>query len=273
MSYVTRAGGRMSSKDEPTEAPPEGGTVYVSDDVGIVAAMDHLGYSCLHWTENTPASKVKNATEVFVISGADEGSRKASQPVLDWARRFATGKVGHVDPPGLGTRASNLTDWVAVEGNDLVREIGKARRMAIKGRGEDEPKAKGQTPKDGRVTVGDPEASPERKDYGPGDHRAGVVRRALLRLAKEAVLFRSPDGRHYADVTVNGHRRTHEIRSAGFRRWLTLAYFQEKGSPPSAEAMQARSACWKRRPSMRARAVRPSPGGGNRFGLLPRPGR
>ena len=62
--------------------------------------------------------------------------------------------------------------------------------------------------------------------------------KTLLRLADSATLFRDPGGRFYASVPVENHTETHEIRSSGFRRWLTLAFYTHERKPPSAEALQ-----------------------------------
>lgn len=61
--------------------------------------------------------------------------------------------------------------------------------------------------------------------------------RALLRLAEGAELFHTADGRTYASVPVDNHREVHLIRSTSFRRWLVRAFYEERESPPSTEAM------------------------------------
>ena len=62
---------------------------------------------------------------------------------------------------------------------------------------------------------------------------------ALLRLAGEAHLFHTEDGRTSATVAVVGHIENHPIRSTSFRRWLIRAFYAERGGPPSSEALQA----------------------------------
>jgi hypothetical protein len=61
---------------------------------------------------------------------------------------------------------------------------------------------------------------------------------ALLRLTKDANIFHTPEGRTYANVSVDGHRENHDLRSPGFRRWLTRAHYTEKGLGISSEAFQ-----------------------------------
>ncbi|WP_406699150.1 hypothetical protein V5E97_09750 [Singulisphaera sp. Ch08] len=63
--------------------------------------------------------------------------------------------------------------------------------------------------------------------------------RALLRLAEGAELFHTADGRTYASIPVDSHREVHLIRSTSFRRWLVRAFYEERESPPSTEAMQS----------------------------------
>lgn len=60
----------------------------------------------------------------------------------------------------------------------------------------------------------------------------------LLRLAGAATLFHDPAGRTYAAVPINGHVEVHEIRSTGFRRWLTRQFYREENRPPSSQAIQ-----------------------------------
>jgi hypothetical protein len=60
---------------------------------------------------------------------------------------------------------------------------------------------------------------------------------ALLRLASDADLTWT-DGRAYARVPVGNHRENHEVRSAGFKRWLTREFYREKVRPPTSDALQ-----------------------------------
>jgi hypothetical protein len=75
--------------------------------------------------------------------------------------------------------------------------------------------------------------------------RAGDNRRdrtqadVLIELAQSAELFHAPDGTGFADIEVNGHRETWAIRSRGFRRWLSRAFFDAMDGAPNSEAMQS----------------------------------
>jgi hypothetical protein len=73
-----------------------------------------------------------------------------------------------------------------------------------------------------------------------GDDREPTTAEILIELAKDADLFRTPDQIAYADIAGNGgHRETWAVKSAGFRRWLTLLYFAETNRAPNAEGLQA----------------------------------
>src|SRR3970282_530913 len=52
----------------------------------------------------------------------------------------------------------------------------------------------------------------------------------------EAVLFHSPDAIAYADITVNGHRETWQLRSRAFRGWLDRRYYEIEGKAAGAQA-------------------------------------
>ena len=72
-----------------------------------------------------------------------------------------------------------------------------------------------------------------------GDERRGSHADLLIEIAGDAELFHTSDVTPYADVTIEGHRETWPVRSRGFRRWLTRAFYQRTGGAPSAEAVQA----------------------------------
>jgi hypothetical protein len=62
----------------------------------------------------------------------------------------------------------------------------------------------------------------------------------LLRLAAEAEFFHAPDGRAYADIPVNGGRRTFEISDqGGFGDWLRNLWFKETRNAPCQEALRS----------------------------------
>ncbi len=75
-----------------------------------------------------------------------------------------------------------------------------------------------------------------------GSVAAGGSKQAemLIGLAEECELFHTPDGTPYADVQVNGHRRTFEIsEDGGFGDWLRHRWFQDTRNAPSPEALKS----------------------------------
>jgi hypothetical protein len=75
-----------------------------------------------------------------------------------------------------------------------------------------------------------------------GSIAAGGSRQAevLISFAEEAELFHTPDGTPYADVKINGHRRTFEIsEDDGFGDWLRHRWFQETRNAPTPEALKS----------------------------------
>ena len=57
--------------------------------------------------------------------------------------------------------------------------------------------------------------------------------RVLARLAADVRLFRSADGRTYAQLPIGGRREIFGLDSAGFRDWLIDGYLRELKEPPS----------------------------------------
>jgi hypothetical protein len=75
-----------------------------------------------------------------------------------------------------------------------------------------------------------------------GNVAAGGSKQAemLIGLAEEADLFHTPDGTPYADVQVNGHRRTFELsEDGGFGDWLRHRWFQATRNAPRPEALKS----------------------------------
>jgi hypothetical protein len=70
------------------------------------------------------------------------------------------------------------------------------------------------------------------------DDKRETQAETLLRLASVARLIRTDEGRTFASVPVDKHYEVHEVRSHGFKQWLTRAFYKEQIRPPSADAMQ-----------------------------------
>jgi hypothetical protein len=83
------------------------------------------------------------------------------------------------------------------------------------------------------------EALSEEISGGPGA-KTQTQADILLRLVQSGVkLFHAADGTAYADLDINGHRETWPVRSKGFTRWLSRAFYQETRSAAGSEALQA----------------------------------
>ncbi len=74
-----------------------------------------------------------------------------------------------------------------------------------------------------------------------GSNDRGGQATALVNLAMERCrFFHDSDDEGYAIVTVDGHEETHNLRSRGFRRWLSHTYFKsEHGRAPNSDSISA----------------------------------
>jgi hypothetical protein len=61
----------------------------------------------------------------------------------------------------------------------------------------------------------------------------------LIKIASDgAEFFHTPDGEAYADIVVEGHRKTHRVRGSVFQNWLRHQYYKMKRGGVSGETMQ-----------------------------------
>jgi hypothetical protein len=60
----------------------------------------------------------------------------------------------------------------------------------------------------------------------------------LIELARQVDLFHTPEGVGFADVVVDGYRKTFPTRGKRFQLWLMRAFFDACGGAPSAEALR-----------------------------------
>jgi hypothetical protein len=86
-----------------------------------------------------------------------------------------------------------------------------------------------------RVTELDKALGRAARSGGPSPKQADI----LIDLACSAELFHTPDKTAYADIFVDGHRETYQLRTKAFRRWLTQKYFQHTAGAPNSEALQS----------------------------------
>ena len=61
----------------------------------------------------------------------------------------------------------------------------------------------------------------------------------LIELARQTHLFHDHDGVGFADIQVNGHRETWQIRSSAFRRWLSRRFYVATSRAPSSESLKS----------------------------------
>jgi hypothetical protein len=61
----------------------------------------------------------------------------------------------------------------------------------------------------------------------------------LISVAGDCELFHAPNGVGFADIDVDGHRETWQIRSKSFRRWLLRRFYLETGRTPNAEVLKS----------------------------------
>ncbi|MCL4308062.1 MAG: hypothetical protein M1126_01675 [Candidatus Thermoplasmatota archaeon] len=191
--------------------------------------------------ESTPprfsADAVRSLAGVGWADGTEEGVRTklaeiASRPdVLKRAERESVRGPGipREDPASLASR-------IAIE--TAVGELGDPRRGIYQ---ESVMQAM-----HARVTV--PLPAPNggfpsdlfNEDDKPTVEEAPVREsqaQALVRIGREAELFRDPEGDLYATFCSANVRETCRLRSAEFRRYLTRRFFQERRRGPSADAI------------------------------------
>lgn len=60
----------------------------------------------------------------------------------------------------------------------------------------------------------------------------------LIELAKAADLFHTEEKRAYADIPVDGHRRTYSLDKDAFSLWLQRIFYNQTGRPPGSQALQ-----------------------------------
>lgn len=81
------------------------------------------------------------------------------------------------------------------------------------------------------------EAEYETVSGGGGRRKQPNQCNRLLSLLDDVELWRSPEWKAFASVTVNGHREHHWIRDRYFRHILTALYLHETGGAPSGQAV------------------------------------
>ncbi len=77
-----------------------------------------------------------------------------------------------------------------------------------------------------------------RKETKAASAQDGTIADILVKLAQQdATFFWSPDESAWGAISIDGRRETWNLRSRGFRKWLTHQYYRATGKAPNADAM------------------------------------
>jgi hypothetical protein len=160
---------------------------------------------------------------VFILVDADKGGRAHGQKVAK-ALDGVAASIKVIDLYSESDDGSDVADWLEGDptGARLVRECKAAPLW--------EPSLASVEPETVAARTG-------------GAAAVSILFKkqadALIELASGAVLFHTPDGNAYADVTVNGHRETYRVRSKKFKLWLGRRFYLAREGAPSSEAMNS----------------------------------
>jgi hypothetical protein len=98
---------------------------------------------------------------------------------------------------------------------------------------------RGKTIKDVFARYPSESAGGAKRESGTGEGKPKAPQSQLLtECAVDTQLFHTPEGEAFVSLPVGDHREVWPVKSRGCRRWLTRAFFQRLGKPPSAQAMQ-----------------------------------
>lgn len=81
-----------------------------------------------------------------------------------------------------------------------------------------------------------PQGAGDSKSSKGGTSSAAIL---LVRLADDAELFHTPEGKSFATIKVASHSETWDLRARTFRLWLARRYYELEQRAPGAQAMQA----------------------------------
>jgi len=157
---------------------------------------------------------------VYVHEDNDAAGRKRSQRIARALNPIAA-SVRVIRLPGLPPKG-DVSDWLEKDpsGARLVRYCETVPLW-------------GPTPDEAVVQDGDADEDVALDD---GPRKQADI---LIKLAGAATLFHTPDGTGYAKIKVDGHHENWPLRSKGFRRWLSRAFYSETQGAPNSEAMNA----------------------------------
>ena len=204
----------------------------ISESQALDLFLDEYNPRCLpEWSVDEARLKIENAYRYAT------GAAGASSPMA------AFGHVTNSPPPLVADPLASpalvgLAEKTAADaGAPFQPEALKALAALKSGNRAGFEVLRAQLKKAGcRVTaLGDAIAEESGDAGGRGPTQADI----LIRLAEAAELFHTADGVGFADLTINGHRETWQIRARGFRRWLARCFFEETRGAPNSEALQS----------------------------------
>jgi hypothetical protein len=181
-------------------------------ELGFVATTNSEGAA--NWTDDL--NERFRDRHIYIHEDNDEEGRKRVQRIARSLDPIAA-SVRVIRLPRLPPKG-DVSDWLQDDpsGARLVKECESTRAW--------EPSTE-PTPDD------DPSPPP----IAPMSKKQADV---LIELASVAELFHDRDDVGYARFGVKGHKENWPIRSKGFRRWLTHAFYESTQSAPSSEAMK-----------------------------------
>ncbi|MCX7601463.1 MAG: hypothetical protein N2Z75_05915 [Meiothermus sp.] len=91
----------------------------------------------------------------------------------------------------------------------------------------------------GRLGVGVGAMQKALREHAKGDEAEPTAAKELARLALEySEFWKDGEGAAWATLQVEDHKENWPVRSRAFRLWLTRLYYEERGRPPNAQALQ-----------------------------------
>jgi hypothetical protein len=174
---------------------------------GLVATCNPMGAG--KWRRVADeARKILKGRPLAVLPDNDDPGRKHGEEIVDSLKGYAS-SIRLVALPGLPAHG-DVSDWLAAghSAEELQRLVAGAPNRG----------------------------GPANDNSGSGKVSAAT---ALVRMAEDAELFHSPDGRTWVTVTVDNHEETHALESQSFGRWLARRFFLADGSAPGSQALSA----------------------------------
>ncbi|MEW5954703.1 MAG: hypothetical protein AB1815_13475 [Bacillota bacterium] len=186
--------------------------------LGLPATCNHGGAG--KWTK-VHSGYFPAGADVIILPDDDEPGREHAQKVA--GQLTARGcHVRMLELPGLPEKG-DISDWLAAGGTkeDLLRLAAAAREWEPAPGPEEEP---------GAIEL-------QGTDLGDGKKDKKSQADILVKLAKDAYLFRDDLLEPFAMVNINGHTEIWPARSKFFKRWLVGRYYAVTDKAPNSDAI------------------------------------